>query len=86
MFAENLFYARIFTGLTGQFSSVSGVLITGCWKALTSRTKFRRWQLAYEQMNIMVMDCLDEGKAIADEFAGSDKLDSGKSRQMQSGC
>lgn len=40
--------------------------------------KVQTLELAYEQMNIMVMDCLDEGKAIADEFAGSDKLDSGE--------
>lgn len=71
-------FTLIFTGLTA-------VILIGIWcvnnwmlESFYVRDKVQTLEMAYEQMNIMVLECLDEGKTIGDEFAGSDKLDSGE--------
>ena len=71
-------FTLIFTGLTAAI--LIGIWCVNNWmlESFYVQDKVQTLELAYEQMNIMVMDCLDEGKAIADEFAGSDKLDSGE--------
>ena len=48
--------------------------------------KVQTLELAYEQMNIMVMDCLDEGKSHRGMNLPEVINWTVESRQMQSGC
>ena len=71
-------FTLIFTGLTA-------VILIGIWcvnnwmlESFYVRDKVQTLEMAYEQMNLMVLECQEEGKTIGDEFAGNDKLDSGE--------